>query len=155
MKIFVIIKCRATISRAFHANMFTINGSSSSSALALDHGHKDQSEKTRKRKNTDNVQSSLTNVNKSRSWAVYNKNLSKEEVDKALVKAANSISEQLKRGNQQGDWGEKEVNDEDSLFFRSLVPRFKRLSGNQKVILHFADNIPNEFSIVLLARECL
>ena len=39
-------------------------GSSSSSALALDHGHKDQSEKTRKRKNTDNVQSSSTNVKK-------------------------------------------------------------------------------------------
>ena len=39
-------------------------GSSSSSALTLDHGHKDQSEKTRKRKNTDNVQSSSTNVKK-------------------------------------------------------------------------------------------
>ena len=60
-------------------------GSSSSSALALDHGHKDQSKKTRKRKNTDNVQSSSSNVKKSRSWAVYNKNLSKEEVDKALI----------------------------------------------------------------------
>ena len=110
-------------------------GSSSSSALALDHGHKDQSEKTRKRKNTDNVQLSSTNVKKSRSWAVYNKNLSKEEVDKALIKTANSISEQLKRGNQKGDWGEKEVNDEDSLFFCSLVPRFKRLSGSQKGML--------------------
>ena len=95
-------------------------GSSSSSALALDHGHKDQSEKTRKRKNTDNVQSSSTNVKKSRSWAVYNKYLSKEEVDKALIKTANSISEQLKRENQQGDWGEKEVNDEDILFFAVL-----------------------------------
>ena len=110
-------------------------GSSSSSALALNHGRKDQSEKTRKRKNTDNVQSSSTNVKKSRLWEVYNENLSKEEVDKALIKTANSISGQLKRGNQQGDWGEKEVNDEDSLFFRSLVPRFKRLCGSQKGML--------------------
>ena len=49
-------------------------GSSTSSALALDHSHKDQTEKTKKRKNTDNVHSSSTNVKKSRSWAVYKQN---------------------------------------------------------------------------------
>ena len=81
-----------------------------------------QSEKTRKRKNTDNIQSSLTNVKKSRSWAVYNKNLSKEEVDKALIMTANSISEQLKRGNQLGDWGEKEVMTKIACFFTVLSP---------------------------------
>ena len=56
-------------------------------------------------------------------------------MDEALIKTANSISEQLKRGNQQGSWGEKEVNDEDSLSFRSFVARFKRLSGSQKGLL--------------------
>ena len=58
-------------------------------------------------------------------------------MDKELIKTASNISEQLKRGNRQGSWGEKEVNDEDSLlfFFCSLVPRIKRLSGSQKGLL--------------------
>ena len=57
-------------------------------------------------------------------------------MDKELIKTANNISEQLKRGNRQCSWGEKEVNDEDSLFFFcSLVHRIKRLSGSQKGLL--------------------
>ena len=119
---------------------FKSRGNSDSSTLAQEHCHENIPEKTKKRKSSSSTtvqqqQSAYANAKKARPWATYNKNPSKEEVNRALIKTANSISEQLKRGNEQNSAGPKEVDDEDSLFLRSLIPSFKRLSGSQKAFL--------------------
>ena len=79
-----------------------------------------------------------TSQSKKRPWAKPSVKLSREEFDNAILKTANSLEEHLKK-NEDACAASQEQNatdkDADSLFCRSLIPRFKRLPEISKAVL--------------------
>ena len=78
----------------------------------------------------ENLHLSESRKSKKRPWSNANKKPSKAEVDKMLMNTAQSIDEHLRKSKD----AKEDVTDSDdvALFFKSLVPRFKRLSQNAK-----------------------
>ena len=65
---------------------------------------------------------------KSRPWSAESKKPTKDEVDKALLKTANSLADHMK--NQKQNLSRNE--DEETLFCKSLIPRLKKLTPYAK-----------------------
>ena len=72
------------------------------------------------------------NIKKKRLWSNANKKPSKGEIDKTLMQTAKCLEEHLKQSKGKQ---EPEEDDGASLFFKSLVPRFKRLPNKAKAYI--------------------
>ena len=75
-------------------------------------------------------------VKRNKPWSAVKKPSTNQEIDKAIMETASSLSAHLKKvGEMEKQKLPEDVGDEDNLFCRSLAPRLRRLPAKSKAFV--------------------